>query len=197
LADDRILCEPPKWRLLLIRDCSTMCATLVNRTTSGADFAKKEKRTNARILADLQISEYESFHVARGIEGCHEFAKIQLHKLHHYVSDDRPCLAFVISNVLRIGSQSILRLIERLNPPRSRRRPFLEYLYAINSCSTSELVANYVNGLDRGASTTRFKTIFSIQTRISIISCNQSTRITWRLKSPKRLSQIHVPPDMN
>lgn len=63
--------------------------------------------------------------------------------------DDRACLAFVISNMLRIDSQSILRLIARLNPPRSRQRPFLEYLYAINNSSAGELVANYVNGLDR------------------------------------------------
>lgn len=92
-----------------------------------------------------------------------------MHKLHHYVSlDDRPCLAFVISNMLRIGSQSILRMIARLNPPRSHQRPFLEYLYTINNSSTGELVANYVNGLDRSLFDRRMFTnmIFFIQSWI-------------------------------
>lgn len=84
---------------------------------------------------------------------CHKFAKIQCICITVYVSD-RPCLAFVISNMLRIGSQSILRLIAQFNPPRSRQRPFLEYLYAINNFSTGILIANYVNGLDRAVSST-------------------------------------------
>lgn len=105
--------------------------------------------------------------------------------------DDRTCLAFVISNMLRIDSQSILRLIARLNPPRSRQRPFLEYLYAINNSSTGELVANYVNGLDRRVTSTdaRLRTRYFPYQLESIIRCNQSTVFTRRSKLSKHLSE--------
>lgn len=109
------------------------------------------ERANSWILADLDIwirNSWKKFRAERKC-GCHEFAKIQYKNRTTVHPNDRPCLVFVISNVLRIGSQSILRLIARLNPPRSRQRPFIEYLYTINNSSTEELVANYVNGLDR------------------------------------------------
>lgn len=40
LTDDLILCKPSKWRLLLVRELYDVYATLVNRTTSDADFAR-------------------------------------------------------------------------------------------------------------------------------------------------------------
>lgn len=57
LADDLILCKPPKWRLLLVRELFTMCATLVNRTTSGADSARNTLRKLTSEFLQIFISD--------------------------------------------------------------------------------------------------------------------------------------------
>lgn len=106
-------------------------------------------------------------------------------------TDQQPCWAFVIvSNVLHIGSQSILR---GLTLSRSRRRPFLEKLYAINNFSTDRTRCKLCQWV-------RLKDSFhgciytcGFETNIFSTNCHSERNST--LQHPGRVNDFQVTPE--
>lgn len=133
LANDLILCKPPKWWLLLVRGLFTcVLRSLIGQPVVQILQEHTKKLLNPCKFLDIWKS-WKNF-VSRdaSVTNSRKF-NAQTASLRVI---NRPCLTFVISNMLRISSQSILRLIARFNPPRSHQRPFLESLYPINNSST-------------------------------------------------------------